>query len=177
MTMISIKGFMEIPVEQRKFVVDYLEMIDLFHFKTETYRDKQDDLPIQNTDLWIESYIDMIPELQEFRDHVRSEMERLGIEKHPYYTYQKKYNYYYYSNKRTLEGLRESLKNIVDENKVKCLICGAEVNLGEISQYAAFGGLPSPCCEICFEVNDHSCKTLEEVASRSLKRREQEFKP
>ena len=169
--MISIKGFMEIPVEQRKFVADYLEMIDSFHFKIETYRGSQDDLPIQNTDLWIESYIDMIPELQEFRDHVRSEMERLGIEKHPYYTYQKKYNHYYYSNKRALEKLRESLGNTEDGNKVKCLVCGTKVNVSEISQYAAFGGLPSPCCEVCFEVNDHSCKSLEEVASRSLIKR------
>lgn len=101
---------METPSEQRKFVIDYLQMIDSFHFKIDTYRGFQDNLPIQNTDLWIESYIDIIPELQEFRDYVRGEMERLGISRHPNYTYTKQYNHYYYSNKRALERLQCSIE-------------------------------------------------------------------
>lgn len=57
------------------------------------------------------------------------------------------------------------------ETKIVCVVCGTEVPLSEISQFAAFGGLPSPCCKICFSVNDHSCKTIEEVIRRSLLKR------
>lgn len=109
--MISIKGFISLPKAQRKFIEEYLEMINSFQFKIETYRGTQNNLAIQNTDLWIESYIELVPELQEFRDFVRSEMDRLGIEKHPYYTYDKKFNHYYYSNIRKIEELQNSLKS------------------------------------------------------------------
>lgn len=104
-----IKGFLALPKEQREFLKEYLDMINSFQFNVETYRGKKDDLPIQNTDLWIESYIDFIPDLQEFRNYVRSEMARLGIEKHPFYTYRKEFNHYYYSNKRDVEELEKSI--------------------------------------------------------------------
>lgn len=73
--MVSIKGFTSLPEEQRKFVSEYLDMINSFQFGIKTYRGQQDDLPIKNTDLWIESYIEIIPDLQEFRDLIHSEMK------------------------------------------------------------------------------------------------------
>lgn len=115
--MISIQGFTQLQKPHRMFIVDYLDMINMFEFHIETYQGQKDDLPIQNTDLWIESYIDIVPELQEFRDLVHREMERLGVKKHPYYVYQKKYNHYYYSNKGTIERFRDSVSK--DNNKPK----------------------------------------------------------
>lgn len=107
--MISIKGFISLPKAQRKFIEEYLEMISSFQFDIETYRGEQNNLAIQNTDLWIESYIELMPELQEFRNLVRSEMNRLEIKKHPLYTYDKKFNHYYYSNIKKIEELKNSL--------------------------------------------------------------------
>lgn len=117
--MISIQGFTQMDKEQVAFISDYLDMINSFRFKIETYqgRGEKDDLPIQNTDLWIESYIDIVPELQEFRDMVLGEMERLGIKKHPFYVYRKEYNHYYYSNKGTIERLRDSVAKEDDKPK------------------------------------------------------------
>lgn len=111
MNMINIKGIINMPAEQRKFIADYLDAINTFFFHIETYQGYRDDLPIQNTDLWIESYIDIVPDLQEFRDMVHSEMKRLGIRKHIDCVYEKQFNHFYYSNKRTIEKLRESIKN------------------------------------------------------------------
>lgn len=49
-----------------------------------------------------------------------------------------------------------------------CRICNTEITSSEVSQFAAYGGLPSPCCNICFEVNDYTIKSLEELAGKSL---------
>lgn len=54
---------------------------------------------------------------------------------------------------------------------MKCLICDVEITFDEVSQYAAYGGLPSPCCNICFQVNDYSIKSIDELKIKSLKRR------
>ena len=54
---------------------------------------------------------------------------------------------------------------------MECIICKTEIENSEVSQFAAYGGLPSPCCEICFEVNDYSIKSLEELAVKSLLKR------
>lgn len=105
--MIPIKDFFTAPAEILDFIEEYIGHIKSFQFQTETYRGKGDSLPIQNMDLWIESYIDIIPELQTFRDFVRKEMERLGIERHPDYVYDKDFNHYYHNNKRSIEALRE----------------------------------------------------------------------
>lgn len=64
--MVNIKGFIQLPDKQRNFICDYLDMLNSFRFNIKTYGGKNDDLPIQNTDLWIEAYIDIVPELQEF---------------------------------------------------------------------------------------------------------------
>lgn len=58
-----------------------------------------------------------------------------------------------------------------DINKITCVICGTPVPQSEISQYAAYGGLPSPCCNICFECNDYSIKSTSELAGKSLLKR------
>lgn len=55
--------------------------------------------------------------------------------------------------------------------KITCVVCGTPVTLSEISQYAAYGGLPSPCCNICFNTNDYSIKSIEELAGKSLLKR------
>lgn len=109
--MMNILGLLLLPKEQRKFLNDYFDMVSSFQFHVKTYRGKGDNLPIQNADLWIESYIDIIPDLQDFRDYVRKEMERLGIEKHPDHTYDKKYNHYSYSNAHTIQQLSDSLNS------------------------------------------------------------------
>lgn len=115
--MISIQGFTLLQKRHQRFIVNYLDMINTFQFHIETYQGHKDDLPIQNTDLWIECYIDIVPDLQEFRDLIHREMDRLGVKKHPYYVYQKEYNHYYYSNKGTIERLRDSLSK--EENETK----------------------------------------------------------
>lgn len=57
---------------------------------------------------------------------------------------------------------------------MECIICKTPITLNEMSQYAAYGGLPSPCCKICFEVNDYSITSLEELAAKSLIKRAEE---
>jgi len=42
------------------------------------------------------------------------------------------------------------------------------------SQYAHFGGLQSPTCMVCFEVNDYSINSAEELMMRSQLRRIEE---
>ena len=56
-------------------------------------------------------------------------------------------------------------------DKIKCVICQTSVSSDDISNYAAYGGLPSPCCKICFECNDHSIKDTQELAGKSLLKR------
>jgi hypothetical protein len=105
----SVTDLFNISREKRDFICDYIDTINGFFFRIKTYNGPKDDLGIQNTDLWIESYIDIVPDLQEFRKLVRAEMKRLGIERLPDYTYDKKINHFYYSNMRKLEELRLSL--------------------------------------------------------------------
>ena len=57
--------------------------------------------------------------------------------------------------------------------KIPCAVCGTEVTAGEISNFSSFGGLPSPCCVICFEMNDYRIKDLEELKIKSLVKRMQ----
>jgi len=54
---------------------------------------------------------------------------------------------------------------------MECVVCKTKIKQEEVSQFAAYGGLPSPCCEICFEVNDYRIKSLEELQIKSLLRR------
>ncbi len=116
---IPIKCLFTLPKEQRKFIEEYLDMVNSFQFHIETYgiekgfvAEERNNLAIKNTDLWIEAYIDIFPQLQEFRDYVRNEMERLGIERHPDFAYRKDGNHYYYSHKRIIEELSTLLKEV-----------------------------------------------------------------
>lgn len=54
---------------------------------------------------------------------------------------------------------------------MKCMVCDHTIEQEEVAQHAAFGGLPSPCCKICFQVNDYTTKNLVELAAKSLVRR------
>jgi len=54
---------------------------------------------------------------------------------------------------------------------MECQVCQTPIEQEEVSQFAAYGGLPSPCCKICFEVNDFRIKSLEELAGKSLLKR------
>lgn len=56
---------------------------------------------------------------------------------------------------------------------MNCQVCQTEIQQEEVSPYAAYGGLPSPCCKICFQVNDYSIKSIQELRVKSLLRREQ----
>jgi len=51
---------------------------------------------------------------------------------------------------------------------MNCLICGTPIGSEGMSPFAAFGGLPSPCCKVCFEANDCSIKDTAELAGKSL---------
>lgn len=58
-----------------------------------------------------------------------------------------------------------------NSTKIFCVICAMPVGEEGQSQFAAFGGLPSPCCKHCFEANDYTCKSLTDVAAKSMDRR------
>ena len=77
--LISIHKLLTAPKIQLDFISDYIERINSFRFNVETYRSESDNLKIQNMDLWIESYIEIVPDLQLFRNLVRGEMTKLGI--------------------------------------------------------------------------------------------------
>ncbi len=109
--MIPIKEVFQLTTEKRAFLYDYIDRINSFQFNIEHYRGREDDLPLQNLDLWIECYIVILPELQEFRDKLYAEMQRLGIDKHPSYVYGKDFNHYYGTNLRKVERLIKSLDN------------------------------------------------------------------
>lgn len=56
---------------------------------------------------------------------------------------------------------------------MKCVVCNQEISSeGErkISNFAAYGGLPSPCCTHCMEVNDYSIKNLDQLKFRSWRK-------
>ncbi|MGX5854533.1 hypothetical protein ACWKW6_12855 [Dyadobacter jiangsuensis] len=54
---------------------------------------------------------------------------------------------------------------------VICTVCGSTVDQKEIVKEAPFKNLPSPCCELCFNVRDDSDTTIASVAAKSLARR------
>ncbi|MGA0556518.1 hypothetical protein ACO2Q8_07705 [Larkinella sp. VNQ87] len=54
---------------------------------------------------------------------------------------------------------------------MKCSVCLTEISNEEVSQFAAYGGLPSPCCITCFEANDFNVQSLEQLAAKSLLKR------
>ena len=60
---------------------------------------------------------------------------------------------------------------IEESPKIPCVVCKTEVTSDEISNFASFGGLPSPCCVICFEVNDYRIEDLQELKIKSLAKR------
>jgi len=113
--MISIKELLTAPSAQLKFVSDYIQEIRYFKEKIEIFEKSRDkkETPIKNTDLWIDAYIGMVPELQDFRDFVRSEMLRLGIQIYDEYTY-KNLNHYISGYKLELEKFRSTL--LVEDN-------------------------------------------------------------
>ena len=67
--------------------------------------------------------------------------------------------------------LERLLSEQLNNDKITCAICGTKVSHDDVSEFFHFGGLPSPCCKICFEVNDYSIKSLKELAIRSLLKR------
>ncbi len=54
-----------------------------------------------------------------------------------------------------------------------CKVCQTDLPYEEISQFASYGGLPSPCCKLCVELNDYSINSIEELSAKSLLRRAQ----
>ena len=69
------------------------------------------------------------------------------------------------------EQIQESNQIFVKIEVMECKVCKTKIEQREVSNYAAYGGLPSPCCKICFEVNDYNIKSIEELQGRSLLRR------
>lgn len=66
-----------------------------------------------------------------------------------------------------------SSRTDLDQVTIKCQVCHCGIKQSEVSQYAAYGGLPSPCCNICFEANDFRIKSREELQAKSLAKRAQ----
>lgn len=54
---------------------------------------------------------------------------------------------------------------------VYCAVCGTLVDQKEIVKEAPFKNLPSPCCELCYNVRDDSDTTIATVAAKSLAKR------
>jgi hypothetical protein len=51
---------------------------------------------------------------------------------------------------------------------MECTICKTTIDQEDVSRFATYGGLLSPCCRICVEVNDFNIKSHEELAAKSL---------
>jgi len=52
--------------------------------------------------------------------------------------------------------------------KIECVICKTKIIQEEVSNYASYSWLPSPCCDICFSVNDFTIKSLWDLQIKSL---------
>lgn len=102
---------MSFPEPVLEFLGDFIERIEYFRFEAKIFS-IHDTLPLQNLDLWIEAYIDIFPELQDFRDEVRAEMKRFKVDLHPAWVYEKENNHRYYSSAKKIETLRELVKEL-----------------------------------------------------------------
>ena len=124
--MISIKTLLSTQDEQLKFVSDYIGYIRSFREALYSYENSKEknDTQIKNTDLWIDSYIEMVPELQEFREFVLSEMSRLGIKPHDNHIYKNR-NHYISGYKNELEAFRIALvADSIISNEEKPILIG-----------------------------------------------------
>lgn len=115
--MITIANFYKQPKVVRDFYKDYNSILDYFleaiklssgefgeHHKTSSH------LTIKNTDLWIEAYLSLFPELIDFRKHVHSTMKELDIKPWEKYCYHPKHNNYKLSV-RTYEELTKYINS------------------------------------------------------------------
>ncbi len=56
---------------------------------------------------------------------------------------------------------------------VYCAVCGSTVDQKEIVKEAPYKNLPSPCCELCYNVRDDTDSTISTVAAKSLEKRKE----
>jgi len=109
----NVTALFNAPRAYLDFIENYISTIKYFYEAVEYYpfsgsRQDQYETRIQNTDLWIESRLEYVPGLTEFRTHVRAEMKRLGIEQYPSYIYAPENNHYVNLRyKSTVKGLEE----------------------------------------------------------------------
>ena len=86
------------------FIEDLITQIKYFKEAVE-YGGNKSETTIKNMDLWVDAYIEIFPELQEFRNIIHCEMKRLNIQPYSELIY-KEENHYAYSNKKSIEILR-----------------------------------------------------------------------
>ena len=103
--MLTIKYLVEAPREYREFINGLISTINYFN-EAVKYYDSKSDTTIKNTDLWIEAYIEIFPDLQDFRAVVKKEMKRLNIEPYLDFIYKETDNHYIYGHKKEIERLR-----------------------------------------------------------------------
>ena len=54
-----------------------------------------------------------------------------------------------------------------------CIVCGSNVDQKEIVSEAQLKNLPSPCCQICFEIRDDPDSSITTIARKSLAMRKE----
>lgn len=110
-SMIPVKSILSLPEPVLEFLEKFIGKIEYFRFEADIFS-VHDPLPLQNLDLWIEAYIDIFPELQDFRNELRTKMNHLGADLHPDWVYEKESNHMYYSSAKKIESLRELVKEL-----------------------------------------------------------------
>lgn len=96
MQSISLETIFFLDKKDQDFIKEYIDMIS--SFENHVYGVEKcsgNPTPVKNTDLWIEANIGKYPGLEKFRKHVRSEMERIGIDRYPDFIYSPENNHYY----------------------------------------------------------------------------------
>ncbi len=106
-----VKDYHLIPKCQRRFLNNLNAKIDYFNEAVEFYKNNPSryETVLKNTDLWIEVYIEHIPQLQSFRDYVRSKLKELKIELYPEFLYKPEHNHFKDSVNIYFDELVESL--------------------------------------------------------------------
>ncbi len=118
LTMITVANFHTQPKVLRDFYNDYNSILDYFFealkLSSGNFGEQKREashVTIKNTDLWIEAYLGLFPELISFRKYVHSTMKDLNIEPWEKYCYHPKHNNYKLSV-RTYDELTEYKKQL-----------------------------------------------------------------
>jgi len=104
--MFTVKNILEAPDAYRYFLDSLVSSVAYFK---EAVTD-ENPTTIRNTDLFIEAWIGVFPELQDYRDLVRSEMKRLNIEPRTEFYYKEGNHYLHKAHYIRIEALLNYFK-------------------------------------------------------------------